>query len=119
MQLTMQRAFFPLAIMFSVMTVASAQNADPVPSARDVVAKMMQLDAQRQSELTGYTAARRYVAGNEKRRAEMLVRVSCDGNGAKQFSILSEEGSTPIRKPVFHQLISEATAASPDAARKT
>jgi outer membrane lipoprotein-sorting protein len=119
MQLTMQRAFFTLAIMFSVMTVASAQNADPVPSARDVVAKMMQLDAQRQSELTGYTAARRYVAVNKKRREEMLVRVSCDGGGAKQFSILSEEGSSSIRKHVFHKLLSEETEASRHGARNS
>src|SRR5260370_17267056 len=80
---------------------------------------MMQLDAERQSELTGYTAARRYVAVNKKRRAEMLVRVSCDGSGAKQFSILSEEGSSSIRKHVFHKLLSEETEASRHGARNS
>src|SRR5258708_37518985 len=113
MELTTQRTCFTLSIMFSVMTIASAQPTDPLPSAEDVVSKMTQLDAQRQSELTGYTAARRYVAVNKKRRAEMLVRVSCDSSGARQFSILYEEGSCSVRKHIFHKMRSEENAASP------
>src|SRR5260370_36760281 len=80
---------------------------------------MMQLDAERQSELTGYTAARRYVAVNKKRRAEMLVRGSCEGSGAKQFSILSEEGSSPIRKHVFQKLLREETEAARNGIRNS
>ncbi len=49
----------------------------------------------------------------------MLVRVSCDGSGAKQFSILSEEGSSSIRKHVFHKLLSEETEASRHGARNS
>jgi hypothetical protein len=112
MQVTVQRAFSTLAIVLSVTTIASAQTANPLPSAEDVVARMMQFDTQRQSELTGYTAMRRYAAVNKNRRAEMLVRVTCDSSGAKQFGILSEEGSGSIRKHVFHKLLSEETAAS-------
>ncbi len=112
MQLTMQRALSTLAIVFSVTTIASAQTGNPLPSAEDVVAKMMQFDTQRQSALSGYTAMRHYAAVNKSRRAEMLVRVTCDGSGAKQFSILSEEGSGSIRKHVFHKLLSEETEAS-------
>jgi hypothetical protein len=55
---------------------ASLQTPDLPPSADDVVAKMMRLDAERQSEMTGYTALRRYVAVNKDRRAEMVVRVN-------------------------------------------
>jgi outer membrane lipoprotein-sorting protein len=109
---TVQRVLSTVAIVFSVFTIASAQTSDPLPLANDVVAKMMQFDAQRQSELKGYTATRRYFAANKKRRAEMVVRVDCDGNGAKQFSIISEEGSASIRKHVFHKLLSEETEAS-------
>jgi hypothetical protein len=112
MRLTFWRVFFTLTIGLSSATITSAQTNELVSSADDVVAKMMQFDAQRQSELTGYTAIRRYVAVNKKRRAEMLVRVSCDSAGAKQFSILSEEGSGSIRKHVFHKLLSEETEAS-------
>jgi outer membrane lipoprotein-sorting protein len=112
MRLTLQRAFVTLAIVLSAATIASAQTGDPLPSAEDVVAKMMQFDAQRQSELTGYTAMRHYAAANKSRHAEMVVRVTCDSSGAKQFSILSEEGSGSIRKHVFHKLLSEETEAS-------
>jgi len=99
-------------MFFLLVTFASAQARAPLPSAEDVVAKMMESDAHRQSELTGYTANRRYVAVNKKRRAEMLVRVSCDGNGAKHFSVVSEQGSGAIRKRVFEKLLSEETEAS-------
>jgi hypothetical protein len=112
MRLTLQRAFFPPAIVFFVTTIASAQTGNPLPSAEDVVAKMMQFDTQRQSELTGYTATRHYVAVNKSRRAEMLVHVDCGSDGAKQFTVLSEEGSGSIRKHVFHKLLSEETEAS-------
>jgi hypothetical protein len=79
---------------------------------------MMQFDAQRQSEMTGYTATRRYVAVNKKRRAEMLVRVESTSDGAKQFTILSEEGSGSIRKHVFQKLLSEESEASRRGTRK-
>jgi hypothetical protein len=42
----------------------------------------------------------------------MLVRVECGSDGAKQFTILSEEGSGSIRKHVFQKLLSEETEAS-------
>ena len=112
MKLTLQRAFFTLAIVLSAATFASAQTGDPLPSAEDVVVKMMRFDAQRQSQLTGYTAIRHYVAVNKSRRAEMLVHVDCGSDGAKQFTVLSEEGSGSIRKHVFHKLLSEETEAS-------
>src|ERR1700747_916554 len=112
MKLTIKKAISTLAIMVSAITIASAQSRTPLPSAEEVVAKMMQFDAQRQSELTGYTALRHYAAMNKKRHAEMLVRVSCDSTGAKEFTIISEVGSGSIRKHVFHKLLSEETEAS-------
>jgi hypothetical protein len=54
---------------------------------------------------------------NQKRRAEMLVHVDCDSNGAKQFTVISEEGSGSIRKHVFQKLLSEETEASRRGAR--
>jgi hypothetical protein len=112
MRLTLQYMFFTLAVALSAVAIASAQSSDPLPSAQDVVAKMMQFDAQRQSEVTGYTSTRRYVAVNKHRRAEMTVHVECAKDGAKQFTILSEEGSGAIRKHVFQKLLSEETEAS-------
>jgi outer membrane lipoprotein-sorting protein len=118
MKLIMKNALFTLLIMTSAVTIASAQTSDPLPSAEDVVAKMMQFDTQRQSELTGYTANRHYAAVNKKRHAEMLVRVSCDSSGAKEFTVVSEEGSGSIRKHVFQKLLSEETEASRRGTRK-
>lgn len=119
MKLAVQHSFSVLAVVFSMATTITAQTSDPLPSADEVVGKMMQLDAQRQAELTGYTAMRRYVAVNKTRRAEMLVRVTCDGSGAKQFSILSEAGSGSIRKHVFQRLLIEETEASRRGARNS
>src|SRR5690349_21272729 len=112
MKSTVKNGFFALLIAISAGPLASAQASSPPPSANAVVAKMMELDAQRQSELAGYAAVRRYVAVNKKRRAEMLVRVTCGSDGAKQFSILSEEGSGSIRKHVFYKLLNEESEAS-------
>jgi len=112
MNLTLKTATSIVAVAISMAGGASAQSDDVLPSADRVVTTMMQFDAQRQSELTGYTATRRYVAVNKKRRAEMLVRVTCGSDGAKQFSIVSEEGSGSIRKHVFDKLLNEEAEAS-------
>jgi hypothetical protein len=111
MKLNFKRGFLSLTLALFA-TLASAQTSTPPTSADDVVAKMMQFDAQRQAELTGYTATRRYVAVNKNRHAEMMVHVQCAKDGAKQFTVLSEEGSSSIRKHVFQKLLSEETEAS-------
>jgi hypothetical protein len=106
-----------LLIALSAVSVASAQTSNPLPSADDVVARMMQFDAQRQSQLTGYTVTRRYAAVNKNRHAELLVRVTCANDGSKQFSILSEGGSGSIRKHVFYKLLNAEAEASRRGAR--
>jgi outer membrane lipoprotein-sorting protein len=111
MKMTIKNAFSGLTFLL-LATFASTQASGPLPSAEDVVGKMMHFDAQRQSELTGYTATRRYVAVNKNRRAEMLVHVECAKDGAKQFTVLSEKGSGAIRKHLFLKLLSEETEAS-------
>ena len=101
MKLAIKIAFSTLAIALFSVTSASSQTDDSLPSADDVVAKMLRVDVERRSELTGYTALRRYVAVNNDRRAEMVVRLDCSPDGTKQFTIISEEGSNAIRKHVF------------------
>jgi outer membrane lipoprotein-sorting protein len=101
-----------LALWFLTVTLATAQSGDVFPTAGEVVARMIELDAQRQVQLNGYTATRHYVAVNKQRKAEMLVAVTCADDGAKQFSILSEEGSRSIRKHVFYKMLKEETEAS-------
>lgn len=101
-----------LLLIFSTTMFASAQAGDALPTADDVVAKMVQQDAWRKAQLDGYTATRHYIAVNKQRKAEMLVGVTCTGDGEKQFTILSEDGSRAIRKHVFHPMLKEETEAS-------
>ena len=112
MKLTIKIAFATWAIVLSAVTSASSQTADSLPSTDDVVAKMLQSDAGRRSQLTGYSAMRRYIAVNQDRRAEMVVRVDCSPDGAKQFKVISEQGSSSIRKHVFYKMLNEETMAS-------
>lgn len=112
MNLTLKAATSVFAMTVCMAASASAQAGDVLPSADHVVATMMQFDAQRQSELTGYAATRHYVAVNKSRHAEMVVHVTCDSSGAKQFTILGEEGAGSIRKHVFYKLLNEETEAS-------
>lgn len=112
MNLKITTVLSTLAIVLSAVTNVSSQTGDPVPSTDDLVAKMLRADAERRSELTGYTALRRYVAVNKDRRAEMLVRVDCSSDGAKQFTIISEEGSSAVRKHALYKMLSEETLAS-------
>lgn len=119
MKLAISNALSTLAIVLAAVMGMSAQTSNSLPSTETVVAKMMDFDGQRQSALTGYTATRHYVALNKKRRAEMLVRVSCDSDGAKHFSIVSEEGSGAIRKHVLYKLLNEEAEASGRATRNS
>src|SRR5258708_4195635 len=70
---SMRSAFFFLSFIITVAARAAVQQ--DLPSADDVVAKMMERDNQRQAALHGYTAVRRYVLENSRhhKRAEMLV----------------------------------------------
>src|SRR5215469_602195 len=117
MKLNIKIALSTLAIVFSAVANVSSQTGDSLPSADDVVAKMLRADVERRSELTGYTALRHYVAVNQDRRAEMVVRLDCSADGAKHFTVVSEEGSSAIRKHAFYKMLSEETVASRREAR--
>jgi hypothetical protein len=112
MKPTINQVLAALAIVVSAVAVGSAQTSVPLPSANDVVTRMMESDVQRHSQMTGYTAIRQYSAVNKKRHAEMLVQVTCGSDGGKQFAVLAEEGLGSIRKHVFQKLLREETEAS-------
>jgi hypothetical protein len=112
MKPTIKIALSTLAVMVSGVASVSSQAGDSLPSSDDLVARMLRADLERRSESTGYTALRRYVAANNDRHAEMLVRVDCSSDGRKQFTILSEKGSGSIRKHVFYKMLSEESEAS-------
>jgi hypothetical protein len=98
--------------------VALAQEpTQQLSSASDVVARMMEHDSQRQSALHSYTASRRYVLENprHRKRAEMLVSMTCRDNGSKQFQTVSATGWSVARNHVFPGLLEgESEAYRPD-----
>ena len=111
----MRSAFFFLSFIMTV--VARAAIPQDLPSADDVVAKMMDQDHQRQAALHGYTAVRRYVLENSRhhKRAEMVVTMKCLDNGSKQFQTVSATGWSAARNHVFPRLLeSESEASLPD-----
>jgi hypothetical protein len=93
-----------------------AQEAS-LPGAHDVVAQMLERDAQRQHSLEGYEGMRRYTLVNEHmgKRAEMLVRVRGDRDGTKHFEIVTETGWKAAQKHVLHKMLdSEAETSRPE-----
>ena len=109
MQITLLFLIFPVAL-------AAQDSARLLPSADDVVARMMERDDQRQAAVHGYTAARRYVLENPHRHkhAEMLVKMECVEDGAKRFQTVSTSGWSAARNHVFPKLLeSEAEASMP------
>src|ERR1700757_1856896 len=68
--------------------VLAAQG--PTPAADEVVTQMYAHDTVREAGSGGYTGNREYVLENHRlqKRASMLVRVTCDQSGTKQFEWL-------------------------------
>ncbi len=89
-------------------------NADALPGADEVVAKMVQHDDERRAALQGYTGVRRYVLENLKRHkeAEMVVRIVYRKDGSKEFEVESCTGWGAARQHVFPRLLEAETEAS-------
>jgi hypothetical protein len=112
MKIAKNSAILGLLLGFLTTAIVTAQTDDPPVTADGLVERMLQHDALRRAQINGYTATRHYIAVNKQRRAEMLVGITCASNGEKQFAILSEEGSSAIRRHVFHKMLQEETEAS-------
>jgi len=104
-------------ILVVPVVMAAGESIPALPTADEVVAKMMARDGDRQADLHGYTAIRRYVLENRshRKRAEMMVRMICHEDGSKEFAVVSEDGWGGARKHVFPRLLdAEIEAARPD-----
>ena len=97
-----------------LLTTDGVRTAEPLPTADEVVAKMIQRDAERRSALEGYTSVRRYVLENEKhhKQAYMLVRMIQRKDGSKDFEMVSSSGWSGARKHVFPKLLEAESEAS-------
>jgi hypothetical protein len=100
-------------LLFSTIALA-ADSSLLLPTGDEVVGKMMARDNERQANLYGYTATRRYVLENQRhhKRAEMLVRMTCLKDGSKQFETVSSTGWGGARSHVFPRLLEAETDAS-------
>ena len=78
-----------LASVFLLISLMAAQENTPAPApdVDEVIAAMMQKDAERRAAFEGYSGIRTYVLENAEhhKRAEMTVRVICHRDGAKEF----------------------------------
>ena len=104
-----------ILFFFSSATLLNVRGASEIvalPSASDVVAHLMQCDAERQAALAGYTSTRRYTLDNRSRHASMVVHATVDSDGTKRFTIVDESGSGTVRKHVFHKILEEESAAT-------
>ena len=87
------------------------------PTADEVVANMYARDTLREAASGGYTGSREYVLDNHlfQKRAEMLVRVTCDGTGTKHFEVMSEDGWKSANRRVLRQMLAtESDSSRPD-----
>jgi outer membrane lipoprotein-sorting protein len=112
MKIAMNSVILALLLGFLTTAIVTAQTDDPQAKGADIVERVLQRDAVRKAQVNGYTATRHYIAVNKQRRAEMLVEISCTSNNEKTFTILSEEGSSAIRKHVFYKMLQEEIEAS-------
>jgi hypothetical protein len=107
---------FPLILALPFLMAESGLT-PAVPTADEIVTRMLARDGERQAALHGYTGYRRYVLENlnHHKRAEMLVRMTCGEDGAKQFEVVREDGWGGATKHVFPRLLeAEIEAARPD-----
>jgi hypothetical protein len=119
----MKHQFLLASVVFLLPAAAlSAAQGTSLPTAGEVVERMVQRDAQRQILTQGYAGMRRYVLENDgmHKHAEMLVRVNGDSDGTKHFEILSEQGWKAAQKHVLRKMLeSESETSAPEARKKT
>ena len=110
----MKTATLLLVFSASLLRAQAASEAVVIPSASDVIAHLMEHDADRQAALSssGYTTTRQYTLDNRSRHASMVVHVTVDPDGYKRFAIVDESGSSAVRKHVFHKILEEESVAS-------
>jgi hypothetical protein len=108
----MKAALILFVSSFTLLRVQAASEPPVIPSASDVIAHLMERDAERQTALAGYTSMRRYTLDNKSRHASMTVHVTLNPDGIKTFAIVDESGSGTVRKHVLHKILKEESAAS-------
>src|ERR1700693_1442010 len=113
----MKNHFLLAALLLLPASVTAADESPSLPTATEIVTRMGSRDLQRQVSMGGYAGMRRYVLDNQNlhKRAEMLVQVQGDPDGAKHFEVVSEEGWKAAHKHVLHKMLeSESETSRPE-----
>src|SRR5258708_29801917 len=101
----MKAALILLVSSATLLRVQAASEPLVIPSASDVIAHLIERDAERQAALSGYTATRRYKLDNKIRHASMALHLTSDPGGSKKLGILHESRSGTLPKPTFHKIL--------------
>ena len=101
-------------LLFGGMVLTARDSSQSLPTADEIVARMMERENQRQAAFRGYSGFRRYVLENQRRhkRAEMLVRINCLADGSKEFETVYSTGWGGARRYVFSRLLDSEKEAS-------
>ena len=105
------------SMLFLAMVETSSPTSMTVP---EILDRMMQADTRRLTALAGYSGVRHYRFENKKsnKRAEMTVRMSCDGDGIKKFEVVEETGSGFVRNHIIRKMIEAEEESSQKGERK-
>ena len=118
----MKTRLLTTALLIFSSIAAFGQLQPATPTADEVMATMYARDSQREALGGGYSGSREYLFDNMKfkKRAEMLVSVTCDPDGTKHFEVVSEDGWKSAHKHVLHKMLeSEADSSQPTIRPKT
>ncbi len=118
-----------LALLAAIAASAAGPGSAPVPCSAElalpgdeVAARLISRNAERALKLLHVDSVRqynlKYTGFPSELDAEMEVRASYTAPGTKEFTVVSESGSSVIRKRVLHKLLESEQEAVSDAANR-
>jgi hypothetical protein len=117
-----------ILLLSAVPASAAEQGAAPAPCSGElnlpggeVVARLMSRNVDRAQKLRSFDSVRQYnldYTGFPSLSARMEVRASYSAPGTKEFTVISESGSSLLRKHVLHKLLDSEREAGSDAANR-
>jgi hypothetical protein len=123
------RRIFIAVLLFAAAAAAAAEEGTaPAPCSsefnlpgNDVVARLMSHNADRAQKLRAFNSVRQYTldyTGFPSLSARMEVRASYSAPGTKEFTVISESGSSLLRKHVLHKLLESEQESASDATNR-
>jgi hypothetical protein len=118
-----------ILVLAAIVVSASEQSTVPAPcstdfnlSGDDVAARLISRNAERAQKLGHVDSIRQYnleYSGlPSSLGAQMEVKASYSARGTREFTVISESGSSVIRKRVLHKLLESESEAASDATNR-